>query len=53
MNALKKNWYLVVPAILILLPLVMTFYISTTYGYTMSQSWEVFKTSGSSEKLVR
>jgi hypothetical protein len=49
MNALKKNWYLVVPAILILLPLVMTFYISTTYGYTMSQSWEVFKTSTQAE----
>lgn len=49
MNALKKNWYLVVPAVLIMLPLVMTFYISTTYGYTMGQAWEVFKTSTQQE----
>jgi len=46
MNALKKNWYFVVPAVLILVPLLMTGFISMKYDYSMADAWLVFKTSG-------
>jgi hypothetical protein len=46
MKALKKNWYFVVPAVLILAPLLITGYISLKYDYSMADAWMVFKTSG-------
>lgn len=46
MNALKKNWYFVVPVVLILVPVLMTGYISLKYDYSMADAWLVFKTSG-------
>jgi hypothetical protein len=49
MNALKKNWYFVIPVALLLLPLVMTGYISMTYGYTMADAWTAFKTAGEAD----
>ena len=49
MNALKKNWYFVIPAVLILVPLLMTGYISAKYGYSMADAWLVFKTSGEAQ----
>ena len=46
MNALKKNWYFIIPAVLIFLPVLATFYISVAYGYTLGEAWEVFKSKG-------
>lgn len=46
MNFLKKNWYYVVPAALLLSPLLITFYISLSYGYNFGESVAVMKAFG-------
>ena len=46
MSFLKKNWYLVVPAILLGAPLLMALYISASYGYSFGESVECLKAIG-------
>ncbi|MBL9113421.1 MAG: hypothetical protein JNJ83_00325 [Verrucomicrobiaceae bacterium] len=45
LQTLKKNWYFLVPAVLVAVPLLITVYISTKYNYSMGDAWVVFQTS--------
>ena len=48
MNAfLKKNWYLLTPALIIIIPLLMMLYCNLIYGYSMTESATVVRHFGS------
>jgi hypothetical protein len=49
LDRLKKNWYFVVPAVLLAMPVLITWFISAKYNYSMGDAWLVFKTSGKAE----
>ncbi|MEZ5387341.1 MAG: hypothetical protein R3F13_17665 [Prosthecobacter sp.] len=44
---LKKNWYLLTPALIILIPGLMMLYCNLIYGYSMSESAQVVRHFGS------
>jgi hypothetical protein len=46
MNFFKKNWYLAIPAALLLSPLIIVICISISYGYTFPESIAVMKAFG-------
>lgn len=46
MTFLKKNWYLIIPAVLLGMPALMALYISSSYGYSFGESVEVLKAMG-------
>jgi len=48
MNAfLKKNWYLLTPALLALIPALMLLFCSVNYGYSMAESLKAIRHFGS------
>lgn len=49
MNFLKKNWYLAIPAVLLLSPLIIIIGISINYGYTFPESVAVMKAFGKAQ----
>ena len=44
---LKKNWYYLTPAALVVIPVLIMLYISMAYGYSMGESFEAMKHVGS------
>ena len=44
-----KKWYFIVPIALLCTPLLMTFYISASYGYDFKESLEVLQAIGKSD----
>lgn len=44
-----KKWYFIVPIALLCTPLLMTFYISASYGYNFDESLQVLQAIGKSE----
>lgn len=42
----KKNWYYIIPVGFLLLPLLIVFYISISYGYTFDEALACFKNIG-------
>jgi hypothetical protein len=49
MGFLKKNWYLVVPAVLIATPVLMILYTSAVYGYSFSEAAACVQAVGQSD----
>ncbi len=49
MNAafFKKNWYLLTPAVILLIPALMVLYCSISYGYGLSESMKAVRYFGS------
>lgn len=43
---LKRRWYYFAPVILVLVPLLLTVFISMKYGYSMSESWTAVRHIG-------
>lgn len=39
MDFLKRRWYYFAPLVLVLVPLLMTVFVSMKYGYSMGDSW--------------
>ena len=44
-----KKWYFIVPIALLCTPLLMTFYISASYGYNFEESLQVLQAIGKSD----
>lgn len=44
-----KKWYFIVPIVLLCTPLLMTLYISASYGYSFGESLEVLQAIGKSD----
>ena len=44
---LKKNWYLLTPALIVLIPGLIMIYCSVIYGYSMEESGQVVLHIGS------
>ncbi len=44
---LKKNWYLLTPAAIVLIPALLVLYCSVSYGYGMSESLKAVRYLGS------
>ncbi|MFO1483225.1 MAG: hypothetical protein U1F71_07630 [Verrucomicrobiaceae bacterium] len=49
MNAdfIKRNWYLLTPAVILLIPAMMILFCSVNYGYSFSESWNALRHFGS------
>lgn len=43
----KKNWYLLTPALIVLIPLLMAVYCTISYGYSFSESMKAVRYFGS------
>lgn len=48
LDLLKKRWYYFAPVVLVLVPLLLTLYFSMTYGYSMSEAFNVVRHMGQS-----
>ena len=43
---LKRRWYYFAPLVLVLVPLLMTVFVSMKYGYSMGESWTAVRHIG-------
>lgn len=46
LELLKRRWYYFAPAILVLVPLLLTGFFSLKYGYSMAESWTTMRHMG-------
>lgn len=44
---IKKNWYLLSPALILLIPALMVLYYSVNFGYSAAESWNAVRHFGS------
>ncbi len=44
---IKKNWYLLTPAVILLIPALMVLFCTANYGYSIAESWKAVSHFGS------